>query len=333
MAAKKFAGVRWTAPFSIPAALSTPLSLSHRACCCFFFILIRTFTIAINSLHPSQNIELVFRLFRFYSSLYLSVILLGSNSRRKFIVQYFVVHLVYLPCFYFVFTGSCGSWSRSHLANTIAAMIHCVPKLDLYCAPLPKNSASPISIMTLHCCVWTIVCRSPISFDRFVCQPMRVRVVDPSLFFVWDEFFDYIFSVLFFHVSTDDLYVKTKGIATGWGTLKEDGKPSCLLQEVEVPVLDNETCIKDTNYTQKMITGNMMCAGYPGVGKKDSCQVNTEQHTNSIPTMNSIAEWMNEFIIFDFVCFMQGDSGGPLITVRKDKRYELIGVVSWGNII
>lgn len=198
MAAKKFAGVRWTAPFSIPAALSTPLSLASMLVVVIFFILIRTFTIAINSLHPSQNIELVFRLFRFYSSLYLSVILLGSNSRRQFIVQYFVVHLVYLPCFYFVFTGSCGSWSRSHLANTIAAMIHCVPKLDLYCAPLPKNSASPISIMTLHCCVWTIVCRSPISFDRFVCQPMRVRVVDPSLFFVWDDFFRlYFFRFVF----------------------------------------------------------------------------------------------------------------------------------------
>lgn len=71
------------------------------------------------------------------------------------------------------------------------------------------------------------------------------------------------------------LYVGTKGIATGWGTLKEDGKPSCHLQEVEVPVIANDICVKDTNYTTKMITNNMMCAGYPGVGKKDSCQVST----------------------------------------------------------
>lgn len=28
---------------------------------------------------------------------------------------------------------------------------------------------------------------------------------------------------------------------------------------------------------------------------------------------------------------LQGDSGGPLITEREDKKYELIGVVSWGN--
>lgn len=97
----------------------------------------------------------------------------------------------------------------------------------------------------------------------------------------------------------NDLFIGTKGIATGWGTLKEDGKPSCLLQEVEVPVLDNEHCVAQTNYTQKMITKNMMCAGYPGVGERDSCQ---------------------------------GDSGGPLVRMRPDdKRFEQIGIVSWGN--
>ncbi|XP_075162324.1 venom protease [Haematobia irritans] len=97
----------------------------------------------------------------------------------------------------------------------------------------------------------------------------------------------------------NDLFVGTKGIATGWGTLKEDGKPSCLLQEVEVPVLENDVCVAQTNYTQKMITKNMMCAGYPGTGVRDSCQ---------------------------------GDSGGPLVRLRPDdKRYEQIGIVSWGN--
>lgn len=76
---------------------------------------------------------------------------------------------------------------------------------------------------------------------------------------------------------SDNLYVGTKGIATGWGTLKEDGKPSCILQEVEVPVLENTICTQDTNYTESMITKNMMCAGYPGVGKQDSCQVSEQK--------------------------------------------------------
>ncbi|ALC44600.1 CG4914 [Drosophila busckii] len=97
----------------------------------------------------------------------------------------------------------------------------------------------------------------------------------------------------------NDLFVGTRAIATGWGTLKEDGNPSCLLQEVEVPVLDNDECVAQTNYTQKMITKNMMCSGYPGVGGRDSCQ---------------------------------GDSGGPLVRLRPDdKRFEQIGIVSWGN--
>lgn len=69
-----------------------------------------------------------------------------------------------------------------------------------------------------------------------------------------------------------EMYVGKIGLVTGWGTLKEDGKPSCILQEVEVPVLSNEHCISNTNYTSKMITDNMLCAGYPGVGARDSCQ-------------------------------------------------------------
>jgi secreted trypsin-like serine protease len=91
-------------------------------------------------------------------------------------------------------------------------------------------------------------------------------------------------------------YVGTKAIASGWGTVHEDGKPTCLLQEVEVPVMSLQDC-RNTSYSSKMISDNMLCAGYPD-GKKDSCQ---------------------------------GDSGGPLIAERQDKKYELIGVVSWGN--
>lgn len=76
-------------------------------------------------------------------------------------------------------------------------------------------------------------------------------------------------------------YIGTKAVATGWGTLKEDGKPSCILQEVEVPIMANSVCVESTNYTQKMITENMLCAGYPGVGKKDSCQVSDDTSSNN----------------------------------------------------
>lgn len=69
------------------------------------------------------------------------------------------------------------------------------------------------------------------------------------------------------------MYEGTLGVVTGWGTLKEDGKPSCSLQEVELPVMSNAKC-KMTKYSSSMISENMMCAGYPETGKKDSCQVN-----------------------------------------------------------
>lgn len=81
-----------------------------------------------------------------------------------------------------------------------------------------------------------------------------------------------LLNVVFFNY-VENLYLNVNAVATGWGTLKEDGKPSCILQEVEVPVLSNQLCVKDTNYTDKMITENMLCAGYPGLGTKDSCQV------------------------------------------------------------
>lgn len=63
----------------------------------------------------------------------------------------------------------------------------------------------------------------------------------------------------------------TKATASGWGTLEEDGKPACILREVELPVMSNEQC-KRTKYENEMISENMMCAGYTH-GDKDSCQV------------------------------------------------------------
>ena len=35
--------------------------------------------------------------------------------------------------------------------------------------------------------------------------------------------------------------------------------------------------------------------------------------------------------IIKYKFMLKGDSGGPLQFERDDKRYELIGVVSWGN--
>lgn len=67
----------------------------------------------------------------------------------------------------------------------------------------------------------------------------------------------------------------TKVLAAGWGLTTENGKPSLLLREVQVPIISSTIC--KTKYAD--LSGNMVCAGEAG---KDSCQ---------------------------------GDSGGPLLLV------------------
>ncbi|XP_050349532.1 transmembrane protease serine 9-like [Nymphalis io] len=96
--------------------------------------------------------------------------------------------------------------------------------------------------------------------------------------------------------SDDNQYEGVKAIAVGWGSIGEQKNHSCNLLDVELPVLSNKEC-RNTKYESTMIADNMLCAGYPKEGKRDTCQ---------------------------------GDSGGPLSAERGDKRYELLGVVSWG---
>ncbi|KAG5262735.1 hypothetical protein AALO_G00278290 [Alosa alosa] len=91
-----------------------------------------------------------------------------------------------------------------------------------------------------------------------------------------------------FHQGTDSW-------VTGWGAIKE-GEPlpnPGVLQEVEVPVVDNKVCDELLIFTK--ITENMICAGLRE-GGKDSCQ---------------------------------GDSGGPMV-MKEDSVWVQSGVVSFG---
>uniref|UniRef100_A0A670K7T9 Peptidase S1 domain-containing protein n=1 Tax=Podarcis muralis TaxID=64176 RepID=A0A670K7T9_PODMU len=91
---------------------------------------------------------------------------------------------------------------------------------------------------------------------------------------------------------------------TGWGQVK-DGEalpPPQTLQELEVPLIDQDTCNSLFNSApapdlpQNPVLDDMICAGYPE-GGKDACH---------------------------------GDSGGPLVC-RCDAGWTLAGVVSWGE--
>ncbi|CAB0034980.1 unnamed protein product [Trichogramma brassicae] len=101
------------------------------------------------------------------------------------------------------------------------------------------------------------------------------------------------------------------GTVVGWGRTKEGGMLAGVVQEVTVPVLSLDQCRK-MKYRANRITENMMCAGN---GSQDSCQGDSG----------------GPLLIEDNGRHEIGDSGGPLVAMRADKKYELIGVVSWGN--
>ncbi|XP_054158034.1 proclotting enzyme-like [Oppia nitens] len=88
-------------------------------------------------------------------------------------------------------------------------------------------------------------------------------------------------------------YAGQLALVTGWGHTTFNGKNSPKLRQVSLPVWNNTAC--DSVFSTA-ITDQMLCAGNPA-GGKDSCQ---------------------------------GDSGGPLMITGPNKRWMIIGVVSWG---
>lgn len=101
-------------------------------------------------------------------------------------------------------------------------------------------------------------------------------------------------------------FVDYQPFVAGWGRLQEGGKSSNVLQQLQLPVLDNADCKEQYQKQGKLFSENqfgdaVICAGSLH-GGKDSCQ---------------------------------GDSGGPLMqpVLNQDTRvhqYYQIGVVSYG---
>lgn len=82
----------------------------------------------------------------------------------------------------------------------------------------------------------------------------------------------------------------------GWGTTREGGNPTAILQQVNVPIVSNAEANQPASYNGA-ITDEMLAAGLAG-GGVDSCQ---------------------------------GDSGGPLIVNNNAGEPQLAGIVSWGE--
>ncbi|XP_065339907.1 serine protease filzig-like isoform X3 [Cloeon dipterum] len=92
-------------------------------------------------------------------------------------------------------------------------------------------------------------------------------------------------------------FVGRMATVSGWGRLKYGGGVPSVLQEVQVPIIENNVCqemFQSANHVKSIIP-SFLCAGY-ATGQKDSCE---------------------------------GDSGGPLM-VERDGRWILAGTVSHG---
>ncbi|KAM3955977.1 serine protease notopleural [Aphomia sociella] len=97
----------------------------------------------------------------------------------------------------------------------------------------------------------------------------------------------------------DDDFVGKTAYVTGWGRLYDEGPLPSVLQEVQVPVINNTACesmYQEAGYNEH-IPNIFICAGRRR-GGADSCE---------------------------------GDSGGPMVVQReRDNRFVLGGVISWG---
>uniref|UniRef100_A0A2K6H005 Ovochymase 1 n=1 Tax=Propithecus coquereli TaxID=379532 RepID=A0A2K6H005_PROCO len=85
-------------------------------------------------------------------------------------------------------------------------------------------------------------------------------------------------------------------MASGWGKISETSEYSNVLQEVELPVMDDRTCntvLRSMNLPP--LERTMMCAGFPGGG----------------------------------MAACQQDSGGPLVCRRGGGIWTLAGIASW----
>jgi len=99
-------------------------------------------------------------------------------------------------------------------------------------------------------------------------------------------------------------YVDTYPFVIGWGRTMEGGQSATVLNELMIPVLDNEICRNSYAKLRRYFSHDqfdkaVICAGELA-GGKDTCQ---------------------------------GDSGGPLMTsegLGSQMRFYLIGVVSYG---
>lgn len=85
----------------------------------------------------------------------------------------------------------------------------------------------------------------------------------------------------------DEDFTGRLATVTGWGRLKYNGGVPQILQEVQVPIMENPVCqemFRTAGHT-KVILESFLCAGYAN-GQKDSCEVSQLRYSNAKESNN-----------------------------------------------
>ncbi|KAM9148966.1 serine protease 33-like [Pangshura tecta] len=182
----------------------------------------------------------------------------------------------------------------------VVSAAHCFNQsllLTAYSVSLGEFQLNIQSENTFTSAVSQIIIHSDYNPSTFASDIALVRLRTPLLYTA------YILPVCLPDPS-DSIVNGTLCWVTGWGNVQTDESLPAprTLQEVQVPLMDAQTCndlyskpITDSPGSRPIKDG-MVCAGYPEEGK-DSCQ---------------------------------GDSGGPLVCFQVGSWF-LIGIVSWGE--
>lgn len=93
------------------------------------------------------------------------------------------------------------------------------------------------------------------------------------LYITVTDFSQFLFPVPICLPRDGDDFTGRMATVTGWGRLKYDGGVPSVLQEVQVPIMENHVCQEmfRTAGHAKVILESFLCAGYAN-GQKDSCE-------------------------------------------------------------
>jgi len=91
----------------------------------------------------------------------------------------------------------------------------------------------------------------------------------------------------------------SKCMLSGWGKEWAGGEAVSVLQQLQVPIVNQHVCNDRNKYTGRRVTSNMMCSGY----------------NNG----------------YSFASGCHGDSGGPLSCQTSGNIWKVFGIVSWGS--